>query len=443
VAAFTRDLNVRDVSVRQEFRVQAGGRHLFETGFDVHALRTGWGWTIGATTTRDAANGSATGFSPAAAGFGLGLPPFLRSSRDTTRAAVWFQDRYQLGAGMRLEPGLRIDRSGLAGDTVASPRLGIRVDVTPRTRLRGAIGRYTQSPGYEKLLQSNYFVDLTSADSGQVKSERALHAIAAIERSLTASVTGRIEVYVKTFDRLIVGRLETPAETAVRVAPYAFPAGIASSVPSAPIITSNPANDGTGRAYGFDVYVEKPPQSKTTRDRLSGWASYTFGVANITSYGRQYPFDYDRRHSVSLVGTMWLTARMDLGATLRLASGFPNTPAVGIRVVATPGPDDSLVPLKDAKGLYIWTVDRGGVGNLNAARLPPYARLDLRVTFNPRNVTGRWQIYAETFNTLNRENAIALNYRLAADPSSDRPRLLSFNEHGFPFLPSFGIRYRF
>ena len=200
-------------------------------------------------------------------------------------------------------------------------------------------------------------------------------------------------------------------------------------------------NGATGLAYGFDVYVEKPPQSR--RDRLSGWASYTWGVANITSYGRQYPFDYDRRHSVSLVGTMWLTARMDLGATLRLASGFPNTPAVGIRAVAAPGADGSLVPLKDRNGLYVWTIDWGGVENLNAARMPPYARLDLRVTFNPRNVTGRWQIYAEVFNVLNRENVSALDYRLAADPGSDHPVLLSFNDSGFPILPSFGVRYRF
>ena len=436
VVAFTRDLKVRDVSVRQEFSVQAGSRHLFETGFDVHALRTGWGWTIGADMTRDAANGSNV-----MGGAGAGLPSLLRSTRDTTRAAVWFQDRYQPRAGVRLEPGLRIDHSGLAGETIASPRLGIRVELTPRTRLRGAIGRYTQSPGYEKLLQSDYFVDLTSADSGQIKSERSLHVIGAIERALTSSVTGRIEAYVKTFDRLIVGRLETPAETAARVAPYAFPAAIASSVPSAPIITTNPVNGATGRAYGFDVYVEKPPQSR--RDRLSGWASYTWGVANITSYGRQYPFDYDRRHSASVVGTVWLSARLDLSATLRVASGFPTTPAVGVRVAATPGADGSLVPLKDAKGLYIWSVDRGGVGNLNTARLPPYARLDLRVTFNPKKVTGRWQIYVEILNALNRKNGSAICYDLRYDPSSDRPRLVSGIDSGFPPVPSFGVRYRF
>ena len=446
VLDFTRDLNVRDVSLRQEFSFQAGAgsRHLFETGFDVHALRTGWGWTVGAEMTVDLARAmrfAVTG-DPGPNILRIGGQPLLvRSTRDTTRAAVWFQDRYQPRAGMLLEPGLRIDHSGLAGETIASPRLGFRLELTPRTRLRLAIGRYTQSPGYEKLLQSDYFVDLTSADSGQIKSQRSLHVIGAIERSLTSSVTGRIEAYVKTFDRLIVGRLETPAETAARVAPYAFPREIASSVPSAPIITTHPVNGATGQAYGFDVYVEKPPQSR--RDRLSGWASYTFGVANITSYGRPYPFDYDRRHSLSVVATYWLSPRLDIGATLRVAAGFPTTPAIGVRVVATQGADGSVVPLKSTQGLYVWSVDRGGVENLNTGRLPAYARLDLRVTFNPKKVTGRWQIYAEVFNVLNRRHGSTISYDLRHDESSDRPRLVLKVDSGLPLVPSFGVRYRF
>ena len=299
VVAFTRDLNVRDVSVRQEFSVQAGSRHLFETGFDVHALRTGWGWTVGADMTEDlsramrfAVTGD-PGPTASADRRGTAIAPAFDQRHHTCRGLV----PGSLPAARRCAPRTwPADRSQRPrGRDDRSPRLGIRLDLTPRTRLRGAIGRYTQSPGYEKLLQSDYFVDLTSADSGQITSERSLHVIGAIERALTSSVTARVEAYVKTFDRLIVGRLETPAETAARVAPYAFPAAIASSVPSAPIITTDPVNGATGRAYGFDVYVEKPPQSR--RDRLSGWASYTFGVANITSYGRQYPADYDRRHA--------------------------------------------------------------------------------------------------------------------------------------------------
>ena len=251
VVDFSRDLNVRDVSLRQEFSVQAGAgsRHLFETGFDVHALRTGWGSTVGADMTEDISRAmrfAVTGDpGPTKPRIGVGLPLLLRSTRDTTRAAAWFQNSYQPRAGVRLEPGLRIDHSGLA-ETIVSPRLGVRVDLTPRTRLRGAIGRYTQSPGYEKLFQS----DLRRPDVGRQRpnQERAIAARDWRDRAHAHHVDDRESrsVCQDVLDRLIVGRLETPGETATRVATYAFPAAIASSVPSAPIITSNPVNGATG-----------------------------------------------------------------------------------------------------------------------------------------------------------------------------------------------------
>jgi hypothetical protein len=440
VVVFTRDLTVRDVSLRQELGLQAGTRHFLEAGFDMHLLRTAWGWKISDDTTRGQANGSS-------ARGGSGLPSLLDSTRDTTRAGAWFQDRYQANAHLRIEPGVRLDHSGLAGETLVSPRLGVRVELTKTTRLRGAVGRYTQSPGYEKLLQSDYFVDLTAADEHHLSSEQSIHAIGAIERTLTPTVTARVEVYHKTFDRLIVGRLETPDETVARVQQYNFPPSLAFSVPTAPRITSVPSNGASGRAYGFDVYVEKAPRAR--RDRLSGWASYTWGVADVDAYGRRYPFDYDRRHSASVVGTVRVRPRLDVSATLRVASGFPGTPAVGTIVAstlapgATTGAPGSLVPYVDPHGLYIWGVDYGGVANLNSARLPLYARLDLRATFNPKQATGRWQVYVEVLNALNRKNVSALQPTLVYDPTSDRPRLVSGSDDGFPRLPSFGVRYRF
>ena len=445
VVDFTRDLNVRDVSLRQEFSVQAGRRHLFETGFDVHALRTGWGWTVGADMTEDLSRAmrfAVTGDpGPTIRRVGVGLPSLLRSTRDTTRAAVWFQDRYQPRAGVRLEPGLRIDHSGLAGETIASAAarhspgpdasdaaaLRVRaLHAEPRLRETPAVGLLRrpdvrrQRPAQERAIAARDWRDRARVDLvGDGEGRSVCQDIRSADRRPARDPGGN-------------GR----ARRAVRISRRDR-----DSVPSAPIITDNPVNGATGRAYGFDVYVEKPPHSR--RDRLSGWASYTFGVANITNYGRQYPADYDRRHSVSLVGQYWLSRRLDVGATLRVASGFPTTPAVGVRVVATPGADGSLVPLKDVKGLYIWGVDRGGVGNLNTARLPAYARLDLRVTFNPKNVTGRWQIYVEIFNALNRGTAArslmtcGTTRRAIARASSSRV------DSGLPAVPSFGVRYRF
>jgi hypothetical protein len=433
---FARALGVRDLSVRQQIDVQLGRRHALGTGFDAHALRTSWGWTITGDRNASVANGSAV------IG-GAGLPSDLRSTQDTTRASAWIVDRITLGSRARVEPGVRIDWSGLNDERSVSPRIAAAVDLTSRTRLRAAVGRFTQSPGYEKLLQSDYFVDLSDETARGLSSERSIHTIAAVEHQLTPAVTVRAEGYSKRFSRLLLGRLETPAETALRVARYDFPAAYQSSIPREVQITSVPDNGGEGHAYGFDAYVEK--RLVRPADRMSGWASYTWGRANLDAYGVRRPFDYDRRHALSVVSTLGLSARLDLGTTLRVASGFPATDPVGVRIAAVDAPDDSgrLVPSLDQSGQPVWVVDFGGVSNLARGRLPVYARLDMRVTFKPRNPAGRWQIYVDVLNVLNRKNVTQLEPDLEPDPTSDRPTIRRTSDSGLPRLPSVGFRYRF
>jgi hypothetical protein len=342
--------------------------------------------------------------------------------------------------------GARIDYTSVSGETLLSPRLRATFDLTPATRLRLATGRYTQSPGYEKLLQADYFVDLSNSDSLGLKNESSIHAIAGIEHDLGEGLQARVEGYWKSFDHVITGRLENPDETAARVAQYNFPASFASSVPRDTQITTVPSNDASGESYGFDLYLEK--QARSPRQRLSGWVTYTWGKANVDNYGFTYPFDYDRRHALSVVSTLRVVKLMTLSSTLRVASGFPYTPAIGLKVASIQLPDSlsgapgSLVPRYDSGGLPVWTVDYGGVSNLNSGQLPLYARLDLRFTY-VRSASSRWQLYFEGINVLNRENAGQLNAHLEYDPGSDRPRLTVSREGGLPFFPSFGFRIRF
>jgi hypothetical protein len=436
---FTRALGVRDLSLRQEVNVAATARQTVSTGIEAHALRTEWDWTITGNRNSAAANGSSVRG-------GTGLPDVLNSAADSSRIGAWLEDDVRVSNPVRIAGGVRLDWSRLAQETTVAPRVRATVDVSPRTRLRIATGLFTQSPGYEKLLQSDYFVDLSSMPAGGLKSERAVHWIGGLERDLGEVMTARVEAYYKTFDRMIDGRIETPAETAARVAQYAFPVTLSSSVPGAPQITSLPENGGAGRSYGFDLYVEK--RQARAEDSLSGWIAYTWGRASREIYGVTYPFDYDRRHSLSVVSTWRMTPKFSLGATLRIASGFPFTPPVGVRVDsmlapgAVSGAAGSLVPRIDSNGQYVWTVDYGGISNLNSGRMPMYARLDLRLTYMP-SPSSRWQLYVEVINASNRKNASTLRPELRYDPGSDRPTVTLSGEGSLPRLPSVGLRWRF
>jgi TonB dependent receptor/Carboxypeptidase regulatory-like domain/TonB-dependent Receptor Plug Domain len=439
---FTRSVDVRDVAVRQETLIKASAAHLVEAGFESHTLRTGWGWVNTGDRNPDEANGSA------ALG-GAGLPSLLDSSRSAWRAGAWLTDKWTLTPRLRAEPGLRLDWSGLAGEVVASPRMALVADLNKSLRLRVAGGLFTQSPGYEKLLQSDYFVDLSDADALGLRSERAWHGVVGLERTFGSGLVARAEGYYKRFERLIVGRLETPQELAARVATYDFPADLADQRPTAPQITSVPGNDGAGRAYGVELYLAR--QARSSTDRVNGWLSYTWGRAETDAYGRTYASDYDRPHALSLVANYRLSRLIQLGTTVRVQSGFPYSLPLGVRVAAVEDSGDidgdgnttELIPQRDPVGLPVWSAGYGDTSNLNSGRLPVFARVDLRVTFLPRWQSSRWQLYVEVINLLNRRNVSSVSTELVYDPASDRPRVTTTRDGSLPLLPSFGVRFKF
>jgi hypothetical protein len=439
---FDRDVEARDRALRQEFFATLGRRHDLALGFEAHSLSTSWSWRVDGDTSDGLANGSRL---PYPSGLpGSGLPPVLDSSSAHMRLGAWAQGRIAVGRRLVLQPGVRVDWSDLTGETSISPRLQSTLSLG-RTRLRFAAGVYDQSPGYEKLFLADRFVDLTS--SARIHGERSAHFVAGVERELGGGLTGRAEGYYKGFRDLLVGRLETPAELVARLARYDFPAALQAEIPTDAQITSAPSNEGRGEAWGVDVLLAR---TGGVDARLRGWASYSYGHGEREVYGVRYPFDYDRRQAASVVLAWRLRPWLELSATGRVASGFARTPAVGIRVAAEEDADDrdhdgnrtELVPRR-VNGALVYTPDFGSVQNLNASRLPSFARLDLRATFRPGGPTGRWTLYLDVINATDRENPGAINNVVTRDPTGSRPVLVEERTLSMPILPTLGVRFRF
>jgi hypothetical protein len=381
---FERTLGVEDFSVRQELS-WALGTHVIEAGGEAHRLSTSLRFEITGDRNPVATNGSSVQG-------GAGLPDLLNSTRNSTRGGAWFQDTWKPGPRGSVQVGVRLDRAGITKETLFSPRISAVLDVGATTRLKVGLGRYTQSPGYEKQVQSDYVLDFTSDAARALESERAVQASTTLERELGRGAILRVEAYYKRFTKVLIGQLEPEAERVARVARYDFPSVLASSVPADPIITTVPTNDGSGRAYGFDVFVAR--ESAPADARVNGWASYTWGKAERDAYGRRYPFEYDRRHAFTLVGSYRLSTRWELAATTRLASGFPRTAPVGLRVAGQEDRDDrdgdgiidEVLPARDADGLPVYAVNFGSVRDLNQARLPLFCPGG-----RPRDVAAAWR----------------------------------------------------
>jgi len=426
---FTRRLSIDDLSVREQVRVPAIGRHRLEAGTEWHRLRTHV-----AFTTFDDRDPFGL-FRGGAVWLGGVFPQRVDDSRVTTRGGVWIEDRAQLSPSITLVPGLRWDWSGLNGRASLSPRVNAIAAVNDATRLTLAAGLYTQSPGYEKLLQADHFTDLTSDARLHLRPERATHVVAGLERDVAAGVVGRVEAYYKRFSDLIVGRLETEDERLTRLARYDFPVVLQSTLPTAPLITSVPANDSRGQAYGLDFFLTRA--DGPAHPRLTGWVSYSLGQTQQEIYGRTVPFSYDRRHSLSVVWNWRKGNRWELAGTARGASGFPWTPPAGVGV-ATANIGGRLVPVRAGRGGFVTEVAPGGVSELNARRMPAFVRVDLRLGYRPH---GRWEMYVEGLNVLNRKNAWFMDEDIVTVDGV--PSLREAPVGGLPLVATFGLRFRF
>ena len=312
--------------------------------------------------------------------------------------------------------------------------------MTPETQLRAATGLYFQSPGYEKLFQADYFVDLSDESSRtELDNERAFVTTVGLDHVFHPGLTLNIDAYCKRLSNVLVGRLETETERAARIARYDFPTALQSEIPQAPLITVNPVSDAEGRAWGFDVTLSRT-SSATREPRLTGWMTYSYGVADRHAYGQRFPFDYDRTRAGSLVARWRISRSMDISTTARFASGFPRTPALGARVAAE---DDgsALVPARDDAGLLVYTQDFGDVSNLNTARRPTFARVDARFTYRTGGGEGQWQLYFEIINLLNRNNTLVVSPEI--DFRLGRPVIREEHVSSLPVTPNFGVRFRF
>ncbi len=435
---FDQTIATRDFSLRNDWSFALSPSNLIEAGFEAHRLRTGATYDIRGERNLSEANASSIRG-------GSGLPAFYDEKVPSNRWGAWVQNRMTMGPRFSAEAGLRISRSSLTGNVEVEPRLSALARANDSTRLRAAFGSHSQSPGIEKLLQSDYFLDFSGRG---LRNEQSRHFTLGIEKDL-ARVSLKAEAYYKSFDDLILGALETDEDFARRLARYDFPTTLQSSIQQDRSITTIPSNGASGRAYGVEFVATRPQRSGD--QLLSGWTSYSWGKATKEAYGLELPFEYDRRHAFSAVGQLNASEKIQVAFTLRASSGFPRTRAIGVRVV--PGEDaldndkdgnrTELVPQRDALGLPVYTADFGPVTNLLRARYPRFTRLDLRINWRPRGFDSRWLFYLEFINATNRANVGQYETNLRPVTGADRPRIEEDAGGALPFLPTFGIRFRF
>ncbi len=174
----------------------------------------------------------------------------------------------------------------------------------------------------------------------------------------------------------------------------------------------------------------------------------------------RYPFDYDRRHTLTLTGNRQLGTHLNVGMTWRFGTGFPFTPADNmaplVAIVENPQSTTTqgIVLADPVTGLARLVPTFGGATNINADRLPAYHRLDVRATYSSRWRAVGVEVYVDLINVYNRKNTITNQYfvEIIEMPRPDlpialqpppTPLLLRQPVYMFPFIPSLGLSLAF
>ncbi len=153
--------------------------------------------------------------------------------------------------------------------------------------------------------------------------------------------------------------------------------------------------NGTGRAYGLELQVEKK------KGKFTGWFSYTLARTERKIEGvndnEWFASRFDQTHNFSMTGFYELNKRWTFSANFVLNSGTPAT-----------FPTDRI----EQQGYIIPNIANKGARN--NVRIPAYHRLDISATLGPKErpgkrYSGEWVF--SVYNVYNRRNPFSIFFR--------------------------------
>lgn len=242
----------------------------------------------------------------------------------------------RLTAGrLRVSPGLRVDYDSITALPALDPRINLRFEAGPDTRLRLAAGRYSAFPDDLYLMDAFFTLD----DPRPAHSDQLAFG----------------------FDHAFAGRLEIGVDTYAAWAKnllYVFPDGAI-------------ADGVVGRSMGVEINSRY-----RLRDRFFMWLSVSLMDAVRLVDGVTQTFAYDQPYASSFVLSWDFLPGWNTGLRYRLAAGLPYTPI--------------------SDGIYDATTDsyRPVYGAAYSARLPLYQKIDAHL--EKRWDFQRWNLTAYT-----------------------------------------------
>jgi len=194
---------------------------------------------------------------------------------------------------------------------------------------------------------------------------------------------------------------------------------------------------GIGKSKGLELQLTK------TKGKITGFIAYTISKTtrefpNI-NFGKEYLFDYDRTHSLSIYAHYRISKKIDINLSWIYQTGIPYTPAIG-KIYSPSTEADNVVYTE--RLLY---------AERNSSRMKDYHRLDFGLNYNITTKGNRSAIWSfSVYNLYNRQNPYFYYYNtnntgeiLVPEPGNEILPLKLYQVSFFPIIPTVSYKLFF
>ena len=305
-----------------------------------------------------------------------------------SKRSLYASVRYRIAPRLVAELGIRADEQSLTGERQTDPRLGLLFDITDRTSLRAAWGRYSQSDSLGRLAVADGIVL-------PQPSRESRHFILGLEHMFGETGLFRVEIYEKRASGLEV-RFENLFER-VSLLPELLP-------------DRSAIEPGSADARGIELSIEGGTST------FGWWANAALARTRERFPSGTFRRGWDERRSIK-AGGEWSSDRWTVTAGLGHRSGWP--------ISKLTLEDEVLV-----------------VSGYNAVRLPDFASVDVRASRNVDVAVGALSWSIEVSNLLDHENDCCLDYRIATGSGMPDMLIQEYDEL-LGIVPNIGLRWEF
>ncbi len=335
------------------------------------------------------------------------IPP-----RYSNEMAIYLNDEFTITKRVGLSAGIRTPAfiTKNASYYTWEPRATIKVSVNSSSSIKAAYTVMNQFLHIVPSSSASLPFDLWIPSSKITKPERSeQYAIGYFRNFKQNKYETSVEVYYKTMQNQVAFKEGTQLlEQKNRDSSLVF---------------------GKGWSYGAEFFL------KRNTGKFTGWIAYTLSWTyqqfKDLNFGEKFPFKYDRRHVLSLVGTYKLSKRWTLSADFVLSSGSAYTLPTGRTNVINGG------TLYD--GVY-YVYDKR-----NNYRLNLYHRFDVGATYRKHKTLfkGKVPFISEwvfsIYNIYSHRNPYFVY--LTVDPVTQEPKAKQVSL--LPIIPSITYNFKF